>query len=189
MVDMTSLRRHYGVVDLLPYVESLQRQLIVAADAGGDEARALAERLGTALDAAARLALLDALSDAAAEISRDLAPGSVDLRLRGGDPHFVVTPPPAHADDVHTDMPGPGERAAAESRPTAADEDAGTARVTLRLPENLKARVERAASDEGVSVNAWLVRAVATALAPDESPGRFARRTAWGTHRYTGWAR
>jgi HicB family len=187
---MTSSRRHYDAVDLLPYVESLQHQLTVAADAGGDEARTLAERLGAALDSATRLALLDALSDAADEISRELAPGSVDLRLRGRDPHFVVTPPPAdEAEDRGVDMPGPGERAAAAPRPPTSDEDAGTARVTLRLPENLKARAERAASDEGVSVNAWLVRAVTSALDPGESPGRVARRLASSTHRYTGWVR
>src|ERR1017187_7138747 len=78
-------------MDLGPYVENLQRQLAVAANAGGDEARALAERLVAPLDAAVRLTLLDALVAAAEEITTDLAPGSVQLRLRGRDPEFVVT--------------------------------------------------------------------------------------------------
>ena len=86
-------------MDLAPYIESLRRELAVAAEIGGDEARALAERLTAPLDAATRLALLDALSAAAAEITRELVPGSVDIRLRGRELHFVVTlPADGHAD-------------------------------------------------------------------------------------------
>ncbi len=77
------------------YVENLNRQLAVAAEAGGDEARALAERLVAPLQAAIRLTLQDALAAAVEEITTELAPGSVQLRLRGRDPEFVVTPPPA----------------------------------------------------------------------------------------------
>lgn len=77
----------------MPYVENLRRELAVAAEAGGPDARELAERLSGALASAARLALLEALSAAADEITGDLAPGSVEVRLRGGDPAFVVTPP------------------------------------------------------------------------------------------------
>src|SRR6266545_4574036 len=76
------------------YVENIHRQLAVAAEAGGDDARALAERLVAPLDAAIRLTLQDALAAAAEEITRELAPGLVYLRLRGGDLEFVVTPPP-----------------------------------------------------------------------------------------------
>jgi hypothetical protein len=81
-------------MDLAQYVNDLQHQLEVAAEAGGEQARALAERLTAPLEAATRLVLLEALSVAASEITRDLAPGSVDVRLRGRDPEFVVTPPP-----------------------------------------------------------------------------------------------
>src|SRR5689334_7437040 len=94
-------------MDLDRYVAALRAQLAAAAETGGDDARALAERLSTSLDAAARLVLLEALSDAAGEITRELAPGSVDVRLRGRDPELVVTrpgtpdvaptPPPADA--------------------------------------------------------------------------------------------
>ena len=82
-------------MDLTPYVENLRRELAVAADAGGEDARALAERLTAPLDSAMRLMLLDALSAAADEITRELAPGSVELRLRAGEPDFVVTAAPA----------------------------------------------------------------------------------------------
>jgi hypothetical protein len=81
-------------MDLTPYIDNLRRELAVAAEAGGEDARALAERLTAALESAARLALLEALSAAADEITTDLAPGSVEVRLRGRDPGFVVTPPP-----------------------------------------------------------------------------------------------
>jgi len=81
-------------MDLGSYVNDLQHQLEVAAQAGGEDARALAERLIAPLESATRLVLLEALSVAASEITRELAPGSVDLRLRGRDPEFVVSAPP-----------------------------------------------------------------------------------------------
>jgi hypothetical protein len=149
-------------MDLTPFVEDLRRELAVAADAGGDDARALAERLTAPLESAVRLMLLEALSAAADEITRELAPGSVELRLRTGDPEFVITTPPQ--DD------GPEPAPAPLALPEA--DDAATARVNLRLPESLKAGIEAAAGRERLSVNAWLVRAAATALAGDASPPR-----------------
>ena len=94
-------------MNLEPYVSALQHDLAVAAEAGGPEARDLAERLTAPLDSAVRLALLDALSAAAGEITRDLAPGSVDLRLRGREPSFVVTPPPAEPARDSDELPSP----------------------------------------------------------------------------------
>src|SRR6185436_7423500 len=80
-------------MDITPYVESLRHDLAAAAEAGGDEAKAAAERLALALDPAVRLALMDALSQAAAEITSELPQGSVDVRLRGREPEFVVDVP------------------------------------------------------------------------------------------------
>src|SRR4051812_49595324 len=94
---MMPLWCHTGAMNLTQYIEDVQRQLAVAAAAGGDEARALAERLTPALDSVLRLTLLEVLGAAAAEITRELAPGSVDLRLRGREPEFVVAQPPADA--------------------------------------------------------------------------------------------
>src|ERR1700684_404813 len=82
-------------MDLTTYVNNLGREFAALAEAGGDEARALVERLTGPLESAIRMTLLDALSAAADEITRELAPGSVELRLRGRDPSFVVTAPPA----------------------------------------------------------------------------------------------
>src|SRR6185295_15994817 len=123
-------------MDITPYAENLRRELLVAAEAGGEDARALAERLTAPLESAVRLTLLDALSQAADEITRELAPGSVELRLRAGEPEFVVTPVPA--EEPMTDAPP------AASAPPEPDESA-TARINLRLPEHLKAGIEQAA--------------------------------------------
>src|SRR3954467_6293261 len=84
-------------MDLTSYVGNLEREFATLAEVGGEEARALVERLTGPLESAIRMTLLDALSAAADEITRDLAPGSVELRLRGRDPNFVVTPPPAES--------------------------------------------------------------------------------------------
>jgi hypothetical protein len=166
-------------MDLGPYVSSIRHELAVAADAGGDDARALAERLAAPLESALRLALLDALSDAADEITRDLAPGSVHLRLRGREPGFVVTPPPSESLD-EAGVPAAGLPPAAPE-----DDDGAMARVNFRLAESLKGRIEMAAERAGVSVNGWLVRAATAALDGDGQ----SRHAARGSQRYTGWVR
>jgi predicted transcriptional regulator len=162
-------------MELGQYVSELQRQLVDAAENGAPDTRVVAERLAAGLDAAARLVLLDVLSAAAGEITRDLAPGSVDLRLRGRDVEFVVTQPSTEAD--------------ADERPAASVDldDASTSRTTLRLPDALKARVDEAATADGLSVNTWLVRAIAAAVQPKQR--RSAQRTLRTGDNFTGWAR
>jgi hypothetical protein len=167
-------------MDLAPYVESLHRQLAAAADAGGDDARALAERLTAPLDAAARLMLLEALSAAAGEITSELAPGSVDVRLRGGEPELVVVPPPAE------EPAGAAAEPHAAPAPVAADDDGAQARINLRLPDSLKTRIEDAAASAGLSVNAWLVRALAAAVEPGGRPPAGGATRAGG-EKYSGW--
>ena len=162
-------------MELGQYVDDLQRQLVNAAENGTGDTRVIAERLAAALDAAGRLVLLDVLSAAVSEITRDLAPGSVDLRLRGREVEFVVTQP---STDPDTD----GLPAA----PADLD-DPSTSRTTLRLPDALKARVDEAASADGLSVNTWLVRAIAAALQPKQR--RSAQRTLRTGDNFAGWAR
>ena len=168
-------------MDLRPYVEEIHDQLFLAADAGGEEARALAERLVAPLDSAIRLALQDVLSAAAEEITTELAPGSVELRLRGRDPEFVVAPPPSVA---------PAEETTVHA-PVSVERDEGElTRINVRMPDHLKARVEDAANKEGLSVNSWLVRAAAAALERADLGGRRERQGGpLGTQRYTGWVR
>ena len=161
-------------MDLTEYVENLRGELTVAAAAGGEDARELAGRLTAPLDAAVRLMLLDALSAAADEITRELAPGSVELRLRSGEPSFVVTPAPADEAAWEPAAPAPPDT-----------EEAATARINLRLPEQLKAGIEQAAARERMSVNAWLVRAAATAVANDDRRPR--QRGGRVGETFTGW--
>jgi hypothetical protein len=160
-------------MELAPYVSDLQRQLVDAAENGNDDTRAVAERLAAGLDAATRLVLLDVLSAALAEITSELAPGSVDLRLRGREVEFVVTQ--AGADTESDELA------------TVDLDDASTSRTTLRLPDALKARVDDAAAADGLSVNTWLVRAVAAALQPKQR--RVAQRTMRTGDSFAGWAR
>ncbi|MER6949545.1 hypothetical protein ABT294_36585 [Nonomuraea sp. NPDC000554] len=172
-------------MDLAPYVDRLRRDLAIAAGAGGEEARALAERLAATLESATRLALLEALSAAADEITQDLAPGSAEVRLRGRDPAFVVTPPPSAPSFAEG-----GEIGQVERPPPLDADEGGTSRISLRVPEQLKPRIEEAATRDGLSVNAWLVRAVSVALDLGDSGRRTSRPPAQQTgNRFSGWVR
>lgn len=176
-------------MDLGPYIDEIHRQLEAAADAGGEDARALAERLVAPLDAAIRLSLLDALSAAAQEITCDLAPGSVEVRLRGRDPEFAVTIPAEPSGDDPADTTANGWSAAGVAAGALPDDEGGMARINLRMPDHLKARVDQAAAAEGLSVNAWLVRATAAAVERNDPSRRLERRGPQGAQRFTGWAR
>jgi hypothetical protein len=181
-------------MDLRPYVETIHHQLIVAAEAGGDEARAVAERLTAAVDSTVRLALQDALVAAAEEITCELAPGSVELRLRGHDPEFVVRQPAGFAAEplgAGRDQAGQAESPTGPvtQSETAVDADeGGMARVNLRLQDQLKARAEQAAANERLSLNAWLVKAVLAALDRAAPPKRDGSGPP-SRQRYVGWAR
>jgi uncharacterized protein (DUF1778 family) len=148
-------------MDLTPYVEGLRRDLLTAAAAGTDDTRRTADLLTAALDPAVRLAILDALSAAMADVTAALPGVTVELRMHGREPRIAV-------DTVEPEPTAPA---------APAEEADGTARVTLRLPESVKARTEDAAGREGVSVNSWLVRAVVQALdAPRPGSARVGRR-------------
>ena len=157
-------------MDLSPYVESLRRDLLAAAAAGTDETRRTAELLVNALEPATRLAILDAVAAAAADVTEALPGVTVEVRLHGREPRTAATPA----------EPEPAVR----PRPTPAAEADGTARVTLRPPESVKTRAEEAAARDGLSVNGWLVRAVVAAL----DPGPRAARIRPGS-RITGYGR
>jgi hypothetical protein len=172
-------------MELTAFVETLRQELAQAVEGQGEEARATAERLGSGLEPAVRLAMLEALSAAADEITQELAPGSVHVRLRGREPAFVVTLPPAEE-----------PAAAAEPAPEPADppqdaDDGATVRINVRLGEQLKHRIEVAAGRAGLSVNAWLGRAATAALDSEITRARSGApiRAATGGQRYTGWVR
>jgi hypothetical protein len=172
-------------MDLTVFVDRVRRELAVAAEAGGPDAVALAERLTAPLASTFQLALLDALSRAADEITRDLAPGSVEVRLRAGEPSFAVTVPtvePAAAPVAPSMAPPEPDDGSVEG-------EGATARINFRVPDQLKARIEEAAAAQGRSVNAWLTRAASAALrtpsqASTADPSPTGGRS---TQHYTGW--
>ena len=176
-------------MDLTTYVNNLGREFATLAEAGGDEARALVERLTGPLESAIRMTLLDALSAAADEITRDLAPGSVELRLRGRDPDFVVTAPPAERLGLTAQDAATADGTSDSGLLLA--EDGPAARINVRLPEQLKAAIEESAAAEGRSVNAWLVRAAAVALQQSDRDQRPEPRSSGkrAKQHFTGWVR
>ena len=146
-------------MELSPYIESVRAGVVNASSLADEQTQHVAQRLGTAIESSTRLALIQALSDAAGTISAELAPSSVELRMVGQDPEFVVSLQTGEAEPTLL-MPEP-ESASEE---TAEAEDEPVARITLRLPQSVKARVDEVASSEGISTNAWLIRAVMDAL-------------------------
>jgi len=146
-------------MELSPYIESVRAGVVNASSLADEQTQHVAQRLGTAIESSTRLALIQALSAAAGTISAELAPSSVELRMVGQDPEFVVSLQTGEAEPTLL-MPEP-ESASEE---TAEAEDEPVARITLRLPQSVKARVDEVASSEGISTNAWLIRAVMDAL-------------------------
>lgn len=165
-------------MELSPYVEGLRRELNSLTRFASDDVVQVAGKLAEALDSSVRLTLLEVLSAAAAEITTRLDDAVIDVRLNAGEPEFVITTVPEHADQP------------TEPTPEVAADDAGTARVTLRLSEALKGRVEAQAAADGLSVNSWLAHAAIRAL-EGTRPGRGPRQRGSGGigQRITGYAR
>ncbi|MFD6157249.1 hypothetical protein ACFWF7_21810 [Nocardia sp. NPDC060256] len=184
-------------MELRWHVDKVLRELSAAAESGGAEAREHAERLLVPLSSAVQLMLLDVLSTAAEEITRELVPGSVELRLRGLDPSFVVTLPADQVFDGELEedaerQPGSAPHLPAVIAPAPIGGDEGAiSRINFRPPEYLKARIEQAARQEQLSVNTWLVRAVSAVLEFDARAQRPERRAVRSrprdAQRYTGW--
>ncbi len=162
-------------MDLSEYAESLRQELVGITRFAGEDIRSAAEMLAESLDSSVRLALLDVLSAAAGEITSRLDGAIVDVRLTGMEPEFVVT------------LSADAEEETSAEAPESGADDAGQTRLTLRMPESMKTRVEAAAAASGQSVNAWLVRAVSRAL--EGSSNRGPKPRAAIGRRYTGFAR
>ena len=143
------------------FIDALEAELVSLAAIGDEESQAAAARLSGALRSAAGLRFLDVLSEAALELSSQLPSGHVEVRLAGQEPSLVYVESP--------------EAAAAP-----AVEDGLSSRITLRLPEQLKGSIEAAAAREGVSVNAWLVRALARCVSSPPRRQSGSRLTGFG---------
>lgn len=160
-------------MELTPHIEALHRDLGHAAALGDDDVRAAASRLLVALDPALRMTLVEVLSQAASHLSAELGDTAVEVRMAGREPQFVVTRSTPHAPEPPT--------------PDNDDEgtDSSTTRLTLRIPDGLKSRADEAASQQGQSLNTWVVDAVRQALSVRSHPGRTHGQTG---RRLTGWA-
>jgi predicted HicB family RNase H-like nuclease len=126
-----------------------------------------ARRITSALESSVRVRLLDVLSEAATELSGTIEGARVEVRIAGGDPELVFL----EDEQAVTPAAEPGE-------------DSG-ARITLRLSESLKTQVEAAAARDGVSVNSWIVSALARSTATEGTR----RGTGPGRRRLTGYGR
>ncbi|CAN5322830.1 hypothetical protein BH20ACT24_BH20ACT24_16010 [soil metagenome] len=144
-------------MQMSPHVEALLRDLAAVARLGDPASAVVVGRVGAALDSAFRLRLLQAVTEAAGEITLQLPNGRVEVRLEEGDPVPVF---------VET----------AEEPRAFRDDDVTAARITLRLPEGLKAGVERAAAMDGMSVNAWLLQVIRRNLEPHPRRSRVGNR-------------
>jgi hypothetical protein len=133
------------------YAEALREDLARIAAVGDESTARAAELLAVALESSFGRRLQEALAEAALELSTQLERGRVEVRVAGGDPELVYV----------------GD----EAPPADASDEALSARITLRLPEGLKSRLEAAAAAKGVSVNTWLVQALGRLLAPLPSAG------------------
>jgi HicB family len=142
------------------HIQAIQHELGATAALGDEATAEAARRMGDALGATLHLHLLDLLGEAALEITGQIEPGRVEVRLAGRDPELVVV-----SEDAGASEPlGHGEEA--------------SGRITLRLPESLKAGIEAAADREGISTNAWLVRTIARSL--EQRPPRKSRNRMQG---------
>jgi hypothetical protein len=138
------------------YVQALREDLARVAAVGDESTARAADLLAVALESSLGRRMQEALAEAALELTAQLETGRVEVRVVGGDPELVL---------VREE----------EAAPEPADE-AFTARITLRLPESLKVRIEAAASRDGVSVNTWLVQALQRSAEPRSPAGRSRRR-------------
>jgi hypothetical protein len=161
-------------MDLSQYAEALRRELTAITRFAGEDITRAAEMLSETLDSSVRLALLDVLSAAADEITASLDGATIDVRLTGTEPEFVVNTA-KRADEDYQDGADLGD-------------EAGSARITLRVSDSLKGRIEGAAAATGMSVNAWLIRAVSRAFDPSSGGPQHRGRRGPGK-RYTGFAR
>jgi HicB family len=142
------------------HIQAIQQELAATGALGDEAAAEAARRIGEALASTLHLHLLDILGEAALEITGQIEPGRVEVRLAGRDPELVVI-----ADETpDTSQFGLGEEA--------------SGRITLRLPESLKTGIEAAADREGISTNAWLVRTIARTL--EQRPARKSRNRMQG---------
>ena len=167
-------------MDLTPYTQSLREDMLAAASVGDEQTRRAAALLTAALEPAARLAIMNALSDLAGEVTASLEDVTVELRLEGRDVRVAVShheAAPADDDRWRTRHSAEGEDDLDPDDITKAVRDAGNelSRTTLRLFNDVKVQAEHAANVQGVSLNTYIQRAVSDAVRSSVNSGRKGR--------------
>ena len=153
-------------MQLTPYLEAIARDLDRATALADDSTRELTQRVVSVLEPGLRLAMVQLLSDGAAQLTAELGGPVVTIRMEGREPSWHIA-----RDDSPSTPP----------TTTEPDDDESTARVTVRLPEALKRRSETAAQSSGQSLNTWIIQALRRATSSDHTSNRSSRRI-------TGWA-
>ena len=147
-------------MNVAAFVEALQRDLEAVAGIGDDAVADAARRISAALEPSLRLRLMDVLGEAAAELTNQLPNGHIEVRIAGGDPELL------YVEEQGAPMPS--------------TDDSLSARVTLRLPETLKAIIDAAAQDAGVSANTWLLQQISRSANPQRRGPGGRRMTGYG---------
>lgn len=148
-------------MELAKYTDTVREQLANASALADEQTQQVVQRLSTSLDSALRLSLIQALSDAATEISADLAPTTIEVRMDGAEPEFVVRQaPPSDHEESYAEESDDDD----DDDDFLSDEEEGQARISLRLSTRLKQRVDEASDEDQVSTNAWITDAVVSQL-------------------------
>jgi HicB family len=147
-------------MNIAAFVEALQQDLAAVAAMGDDATAEAARRISAALEPSLRLRLMDVLGEAAVELTSQLPDGHVEVRLAGGDPELI------YVEERRGPVPG--------------GDDSLSARVTLRLPETLKAVIDAAAQEAGVSANTWLLQQISRSTGPKRRGPGGRRMTGYG---------
>ena len=143
------------------YVQAIREDLAHIVAVGDKKTARVGELLAGALEPSLGRRLQEALTEAAFELSQQLPEGRIDVRVSGGEPEMVYV---AAESSAHV---------------TDAGDDVLSARITLRISENLKSRVEEAAASGGISLNSWILRSLGRAVETRQSGG-------YGRQRLTG---
>ena len=166
-------------MDLSNYLRGVRDGVDNAAALADEDTKQVAARLATSVESSVQLALIEALADAANEISAELAPGSVGMTMRGLTPEFTVNLPDRAPEATYLE-PSPADEPNEAEGADGDEDDDTTVRFSLRLPKWAKDKADKRAAEEGVSTNTWLAERVIRELSKRGRPAGPPRRPDFG---------
>jgi hypothetical protein len=144
-------------------VDGLRSDVLSVGELGDDTVAEVAERIADLLGRSLPARVLELLSEVAAELSDELPEGRIEIRVVGDQVDLVFV----EGERARGDRFGP---AGGEGTGESANADL-SARITLRLSEGLKGRVEESAARQGLSVNTYIVRMLERGSSGDRGRG------------------